>query len=136
MDERWKRRFIWQLHVFTKEIGFCESFLHVCRLNPGIASLPGSPQFGAARCGHAGKHGAGTSRAPPEGAAGALGAFNHGGCAHGQCEVSGQLCGRFQGQHVVPASHDQRGQVGRHRCRRAHEDIKRGHAAHGAIGRA
>ncbi|MEQ7359133.1 hypothetical protein ABQF08_19745 [Xanthomonas campestris pv. campestris] len=31
---RWKRRFIWQLHVFTKEIGFCESFLHVCRLNP------------------------------------------------------------------------------------------------------
>ncbi len=31
---RWKRRFIWQLHVFTKEIGFCESFLHACRLNP------------------------------------------------------------------------------------------------------
>ncbi|WP_427926168.1 hypothetical protein [Xanthomonas campestris] len=30
---RWKRRFIWQLHVFTKEIGFCESFLHVCRLH-------------------------------------------------------------------------------------------------------
>ncbi|WP_159252635.1 hypothetical protein [Xanthomonas phaseoli] len=34
VDERWKRRFIWQLHVFTKEIGFCESFLHACRLNP------------------------------------------------------------------------------------------------------
>ncbi|QWN13985.1 hypothetical protein DGN07_23080 [Xanthomonas citri pv. fuscans] len=34
VDERWKRRFIRQLHVFTKEIGFCESFLHVCRLNP------------------------------------------------------------------------------------------------------
>ncbi|WP_460199062.1 hypothetical protein ACE15N_22645 (plasmid) [Xanthomonas campestris pv. passiflorae] len=37
VDERWKRRFIWQLHVFTKEIGFCESFLHVCRLNPNAA---------------------------------------------------------------------------------------------------
>ncbi|MGV7201973.1 AbrB/MazE/SpoVT family DNA-binding domain-containing protein [Xanthomonas euvesicatoria] len=31
---RWKRRFIRQLHVFTKEIGFCELFLYVCRLNP------------------------------------------------------------------------------------------------------
>ncbi len=31
---RWKRLFIRQLHVFTREIGFCESFLHVCRLNP------------------------------------------------------------------------------------------------------
>ncbi|WP_206742442.1 hypothetical protein, partial [Xanthomonas citri] len=34
VDERWKRRFIWQLPVFTKEIGFCESFSHVCRLSP------------------------------------------------------------------------------------------------------
>ncbi|WP_444485044.1 hypothetical protein [Xanthomonas citri] len=34
MDERWKRRLIWQLPVFTKEIGFCESFSHVCRLSP------------------------------------------------------------------------------------------------------
>ncbi|RNK83315.1 hypothetical protein C9392_08225, partial [Xanthomonas vasicola pv. vasculorum] len=51
VDERWKRRFIRQLHVFTKEIGFCESFLHVCRLN--------------------------TSRTPPECTAGALGAFDH-----------------------------------------------------------
>ncbi|MEQ7784576.1 hypothetical protein ABQ078_24265, partial [Xanthomonas hortorum pv. hederae] len=33
------RRFIWQLHVFTKEIGFCESFLHVCRLNPMSVAL-------------------------------------------------------------------------------------------------
>ncbi|SOO29924.1 hypothetical protein XAP6164_3800007 [Xanthomonas phaseoli pv. phaseoli] len=39
VDERWKRRFIWQLHVFTKEIGFCESFLHVCRLNPVIVQI-------------------------------------------------------------------------------------------------
>ncbi|WP_237716563.1 hypothetical protein [Xanthomonas phaseoli] len=37
MDERWKRRFIWQLHVFTEEIGFCESFSHVCRLNPNYS---------------------------------------------------------------------------------------------------
>ncbi|WP_039446415.1 hypothetical protein, partial [Xanthomonas vasicola] len=36
---RWQRRFIWQLHVFTKEIGFCESFLHVCRLNPKKGDL-------------------------------------------------------------------------------------------------
>ncbi|WP_355581341.1 hypothetical protein [Xanthomonas cannabis] len=34
VDERWKRRLIWQLPVFTKEIGFCESFSHVCRLSP------------------------------------------------------------------------------------------------------
>ncbi|MCC8490471.1 hypothetical protein, partial [Xanthomonas citri] len=45
-DERWKRRFIWQLHVFKKEIGFCESFLHVCRLNP---TLPRSSQLGTVR---------------------------------------------------------------------------------------
>uniref|UniRef100_A0A808FE96 Uncharacterized protein n=1 Tax=Xanthomonas citri pv. phaseoli var. fuscans TaxID=473423 RepID=A0A808FE96_XANCI len=38
VDERWKRLFIWQLHVFTKEIGFCESFSHVCRLNPNSSA--------------------------------------------------------------------------------------------------
>lgn len=38
---RWKRRFVWQLHVFTKEIGFCESFLHVCRLNPVKGAMAG-----------------------------------------------------------------------------------------------
>uniref|UniRef100_UPI001EE66711 replication protein n=1 Tax=Xanthomonas phaseoli TaxID=1985254 RepID=UPI001EE66711 len=37
--EQWKRRFIWQLHVFTKEIGFCESFLHACRLNPNLLRI-------------------------------------------------------------------------------------------------
>ncbi len=37
---RWKRRFIRQLHVFTKEIGFCELFLYVCRLNPTTPSAP------------------------------------------------------------------------------------------------
>ncbi|OOW95642.1 hypothetical protein Xvtf_19970 [Xanthomonas campestris pv. vitistrifoliae] len=38
---RWKRRFIRQLHVFTKEIGFCELFLYVCRLNPHHEALVG-----------------------------------------------------------------------------------------------
>ncbi|RWU16391.1 hypothetical protein XANMN_12500 [Xanthomonas phaseoli pv. manihotis str. CIO151] len=50
VDERWKRRFIWQLPVFTKEIGFCESFSHVCRLSPsmrsGCGNSPNRPSCG------------------------------------------------------------------------------------------
>lgn len=50
---RWKRRFIRQLHVFTKEIGFCELFLYVCRLNPYLADVRtgfvGKPRQGGGR---------------------------------------------------------------------------------------